>query len=62
MNPPGGAARSVPDIPNWAWHEYGQRVGFWRIKAIFDDFGVAGSPGKPGEGLSSMGRSPRGPG
>ena len=33
----------MPDIPNWAWHEYGQRVGFWRLKAIFDDFGVAGS-------------------
>jgi allantoinase len=21
-----------PDIPNWTWHEYGMRVGFWRIK------------------------------
>jgi len=41
--PPGGSAMRVPDIPNWAWHEYGQRVGFWRLKAIFDDFGVAGS-------------------
>jgi len=20
-----------PDLPNWAWHEYGMRVGFWRI-------------------------------
>jgi peptidoglycan/xylan/chitin deacetylase (PgdA/CDA1 family) len=43
VNPPGGAEKSVPDIPNWAWHEYGQRVGFWRLKAIFDEFGVAGS-------------------
>jgi peptidoglycan/xylan/chitin deacetylase (PgdA/CDA1 family) len=43
VSPPGGAAMRVPDIPNWAWHEYGQRVGFWRLKAIFDDFGVAGS-------------------
>ena len=43
VNPPGGAAKSVPDIPNWAWHEYGQRVGFWRLKRIFDDFHVAGS-------------------
>ena len=41
--PPGGAAMRIPDIPNGAWHEYGQRVGFWRLKAIFDDFGVAGS-------------------
>jgi allantoinase len=21
----------LPDVPNWAWHEYGMRVGFWRI-------------------------------
>ena len=21
----------LPDLPNWAWHEYGMRVGFWRI-------------------------------
>jgi allantoinase len=23
-----------PDIPNWTWHEYGMRVGFWRIKRV----------------------------
>jgi peptidoglycan/xylan/chitin deacetylase (PgdA/CDA1 family) len=27
---PGGAA-VVPDVPNWSWHEYGMRVGFWRF-------------------------------
>ena len=21
----------LPDLPNWAWHEYGMRVGFFRI-------------------------------
>lgn len=21
----------MPDLPNWAWHEYGMRVGFWRL-------------------------------
>lgn len=21
----------IPDVPNWAWHEYGMRVGFWRL-------------------------------
>ena len=20
-----------PDVPNWAWHDYGMRVGFWRL-------------------------------
>ena len=43
VNPPGGAAKAVPDIANWTWHEYGQRVAFWRLKKIFDEFGVAGS-------------------
>jgi len=30
----------LPDVPNWAWHEYGMRVGFWRLKAVLDRFGV----------------------
>jgi allantoinase len=21
----------TPDVPNWAWHDYGMRVGFWRL-------------------------------
>ncbi|MEE9262013.1 MAG: polysaccharide deacetylase family protein [Dehalococcoidia bacterium] len=33
---PGGAS-VVPDVPNWAWHEYGMRVGFWRLKAALDN-------------------------
>jgi peptidoglycan/xylan/chitin deacetylase (PgdA/CDA1 family) len=24
----------IPDVPNWAWHEYGMRVGFWRFLDI----------------------------
>jgi len=30
----------MPDIPNWAWHEYGNRVGFWRMLEVFDDFSI----------------------
>ena len=26
-----GNAPLLPDLPNWAWHEYGMRVGFWRL-------------------------------
>ena len=26
----------MPDIPNWAWHEYGNRVGFWRMLEVLD--------------------------
>ena len=30
----------VPDVPNWSWHEYGMRVGFWRFKALYDRLGI----------------------
>ena len=30
LSAPQGVA-TVPDVPNWAWHEYGMRVGIWRI-------------------------------
>jgi len=29
--PPPMGQPLLPDVPNWAWHEYGMRVGFWRI-------------------------------
>jgi allantoinase len=29
-----------PDIPNWGWHEYGMRVGFWRFKKLYDALGI----------------------
>lgn len=32
---PTGAALQ-PDVPNWAWHEYGMRVGFWRFHTLFE--------------------------
>lgn len=39
LTPPAGGA-PMPDIPNWAWHEYGNRVGFWRMLEVFDEFDV----------------------
>jgi peptidoglycan/xylan/chitin deacetylase (PgdA/CDA1 family) len=30
LPPPMGQAL-LPDVPNWCWHEYGMRVGYWRI-------------------------------
>jgi len=39
LTPPAGGA-PMPDIPNWAWHEYGNRVGFWRMLDLFDDFRI----------------------
>lgn len=29
--PPPMGVPLLPDIPNWCWHEYGMRVGFWRF-------------------------------
>lgn len=29
--PPPMGKSVTPDIPNWCWHEYGMRVGFWRF-------------------------------
>ena len=40
LTPPQGAS-VLPDVPNWAWHEYGMRVGFWRLKQALDAFNIA---------------------
>src|ERR1700759_3450500 len=42
LTAPQGAA-VLPDLPNWAWHEYGMRVGFWPLKAALDANGIAPS-------------------
>ena len=34
ITPPQGQPM-LPDHPNWSWHEYGMRVGFWRLKRVF---------------------------
>jgi allantoinase len=39
ITPPAGGSPS-PDIPNWCWHEYGNRVGFWRMLTVFDAFDI----------------------
>ena len=36
LSPPMGQPM-LPDVPNWSWHEYGMRAGFWRqLKALTD--------------------------
>jgi allantoinase len=30
----------LPDVPNWSWHEYGMRVGFWRFEALYRRLGI----------------------
>ena len=39
LTPPAGGS-PMPDIPNWAWHEYGNRVGFWRMLEVIDQLGI----------------------
>ena len=34
ISPPQGHPM-LPNHPNWSWHEYGMRVGFWRLKRVF---------------------------
>ena len=35
--PPPMGVPLQPDLPNWAWHEYGMRGGFWRIRDVLRD-------------------------
>ena len=39
LTPPAGGS-PMPDIPNWAWHEYGNRVGFWRMLEVLDQLKI----------------------
>jgi allantoinase len=34
ITPPAGGS-PILDIPNWCWHEYGNRVGFWRLPKVY---------------------------
>ncbi|MEE2746354.1 MAG: polysaccharide deacetylase family protein, partial [Pseudomonadota bacterium] len=38
--PPPMGEPLLPDVPNWSWHEYGNRVGFWRLRDIFRKYGI----------------------
>ncbi|MHB8668544.1 MAG: polysaccharide deacetylase family protein, partial [Burkholderiales bacterium] len=39
LAPPAGQTQ-LPDVPNWSWHEYGMRVGFWRFHALYQRLGI----------------------
>lgn len=36
-----GPASPQPDVLNYSWREYGNRVGAWRLLALFDSLGLA---------------------
>ena len=33
------AARPQPDVLNYSWRDYGNRVGAWRLLDLFDELG-----------------------
>jgi peptidoglycan/xylan/chitin deacetylase (PgdA/CDA1 family) len=41
--PPPMGQPLLPDVPNWAWHEYGMRVGFWRFHEVLSSRGLKAS-------------------
>ena len=41
--PPPTGVTQLPDVPHWGWHEYGMRVGFWRMKALLDELQIVPS-------------------
>ncbi len=38
--PPPQGRTMLPDVPNWSWHEYGMRVGFWRVRRVLERLGI----------------------
>lgn len=38
--PPPMGQPLLPDLPNWSWHEYGMRVGYWRILETLQSRGL----------------------
>lgn len=40
LSPPMGQPL-LPDVPNWSWHEYGMRAGFWRQHKALTERNIA---------------------
>ena len=38
--PPPMGQPLLPDVPNWSWHEYGMRAGFWRQHKALTERGI----------------------
>ncbi|MDE2286319.1 MAG: polysaccharide deacetylase family protein [Hyphomicrobiales bacterium] len=52
LTPPAGGS-PMPDVPNWAWHEYGNRVGFWRFAEVFDRLAIPAALAINGSALAA---------
>lgn len=38
LSPPSGVKPEI-DVPNFTWHDYGMRIGFWRIRSLLQNLG-----------------------
>lgn len=52
LSPPAGGV-PTPDIPNWCWHEYGNRVAFWRLVETMDAHGIPAALAINGKAVDS---------
>ena len=57
ISPPQGQPQ-LPDMPNWSWHEYGMRVGFWRLRKMLGQVGAKPGVSDRAAGLARASRKP----
>jgi allantoinase len=55
--PPPMGQTMLPDVPNWSWHEYGMRVGFWRFLKALEDRGLKASFAVNGSAINTYRRA-----
>jgi peptidoglycan/xylan/chitin deacetylase (PgdA/CDA1 family) len=54
--PPPYGQPLLPDLPNWAWHEYGMRVGFWRFLDSLNKYAIKATLATNGSVIKSYPR------
>ena len=54
--PPPMGQPLLPDVPNWSWHEYGMRAGFWRQHDALTSRGITATLAVNGRVCSSYPR------
>lgn len=55
--PPPMGQPLLPDIPNWSWHEYGMRVGFWRFLDVLTKRNLKASFAVNGSAIETYARA-----
>lgn len=55
--PPPMGQPLLPDVPNWSWHEYGMRVGFWRFLDALESRGLKASFAVNGSAIETYARA-----